>query len=437
MSSTLPIVEPSATLVVLDLVGIFVFAISGALVAVRKDLDVFGVLVLAGTTGLGGGFLRDVLIDATPPAALADWRYLLVPVAAGLLTFWFHPALGRMERTVTVFDAFGLGLFCVTGALKALDYGLGPVPAALMGMVTGIGGGMARDVLAGRVPAVFRGELYATPALAGAFVAVLGARLELPVVRRGRGRGRPVHDLAAARDVAALAGPDAHGARQRLTPLAASVAEDPAQVGVGEDPVGVEPVAHREELPEARVRRREVGRGPGVHLAPVRASVVGAHDRLHRREVRRVVPPSERWWVWKARYIVSRPNAVDSGTSSAGATRTSTGKLIRQSAASIARRASRSAGEPGLARHGVLHLPEDDVAPGGEDAVRDVAVAAGGQRPRQDPVQPRDDRGDPVGGGAGGAEDRVGEEVVVQPGRASGAAARPRRGRRRAGRCAW
>ena len=90
--------EASTTLVVLDLVGIFVFAISGALVAVRKDLDVFGVLVLAGTTGLGGGFLRDVLIGATPPAALEDWRYLLVPVAAGLVTFVFHPALGRMER---------------------------------------------------------------------------------------------------------------------------------------------------------------------------------------------------------------------------------------------------------------------------------------------------------------------------------------------------
>ena len=182
MSSTLSTVEPSATLVVLELVGIFVFAITGALVAVRKNLDVFGALVLAGTTGLGGGFLRDVLIGATPPTALADWRYLMVPVAAGLLTFWFHPALGRMERTVTVFDAFGLGLFCVTGALKALDYGLGPVPAALMGMVTGIGGGMARDLLASRVPVVFRGELYATPALAGAFVAVLGARQELPVV---------------------------------------------------------------------------------------------------------------------------------------------------------------------------------------------------------------------------------------------------------------
>ena len=138
-----------STLVTLDLVGIFVFAISGGLVAVRKDLDLFGVLVLAGTTGLGGGFLRDVLIGATPPAALADWRYLLVPVGAGLVTFLFHPALGRMERTVNVFDAFGLSLFCVAGAIKALDYGLGPVPAALMGMVTGIGGGMLRDLLAG------------------------------------------------------------------------------------------------------------------------------------------------------------------------------------------------------------------------------------------------------------------------------------------------
>ncbi len=171
-----------STLVAFDLVGIFVFAISGALVAVRKDLDVFGVLVLAGTTGLGGGFLRDVLIGAAPPAALADWRYLMVPIAAGLLTFVYHPTLGRMERTVTVFDAFGLSVFCVAGALKALEYGLGPLPAALMGMVTGIGGGMVRDLLAGRVPVIFRGELYATPALAGAGVAVTGTLLALPVI---------------------------------------------------------------------------------------------------------------------------------------------------------------------------------------------------------------------------------------------------------------
>ncbi|MBZ5741368.1 trimeric intracellular cation channel family protein [Nocardioides mangrovi] len=171
--------DPSTTQVVLDLLGIFVFSISGALVAVRKGLDVFGVLVLAGTTGLGGGFLRDVLIGATPPAALADWRYLIVPVAAGLLGFVFHPVVGRMERSINVLDAFGLGLFCVTGALKALDYGLGPVPAALMGMVTGIGGGMIRDLLASRVPLVFRGELYATPALAGAFVVVGLAHTDL------------------------------------------------------------------------------------------------------------------------------------------------------------------------------------------------------------------------------------------------------------------
>ncbi|MCW2867787.1 MAG: hypothetical protein JWR20_1975 [Marmoricola sp.] len=172
----------STLLLALDLAGIFVFSVTGALVAVRKRLDVFGVLVLAGTTGLGGGFLRDVLIGATPPAALADWRYLIVPVVAGLVTFWFHPALGRFERAVTVLDAAGLGLFCVTGALKALDFGLGPVPAALMGMVTGIGGGIARDLLAGRVPVILASELYATPAVLGATWAVLASRWGLDEV---------------------------------------------------------------------------------------------------------------------------------------------------------------------------------------------------------------------------------------------------------------
>ncbi|WP_307807881.1 trimeric intracellular cation channel family protein [Nocardioides xinjiangensis] len=172
----------AATLVVLDLTGIFVFAVAGALVAVRRNLDLFAALVLGGVTGLGGGFIRDVLIGATPPAALADWRYLLVPVAAGLLTFVFHPTVGRMERTITVLDAFGLALFCVTGALKALDFGLEPLPAALLGMVTGIGGGMIRDVLAGSVPVIFEGVLYATPALAGAGVVVVLDRLGLPLL---------------------------------------------------------------------------------------------------------------------------------------------------------------------------------------------------------------------------------------------------------------
>lgn len=178
----MPPAELADTVVLLDLVGIFAFATTGALVAVRKNLDVFAALVLAGVTGLGGGFIRDVLIGATPPAALADWRYLLVPLAAGLVTFAFHPTVGRLERLVTVFDAFGLSLFCVAGALKALDHGLGPVPAALMGMVTGIGGGMLRDVLTARVPVVFSGGLYATPALAGAAVAVVMDLWDMPLV---------------------------------------------------------------------------------------------------------------------------------------------------------------------------------------------------------------------------------------------------------------
>ncbi|RHW27284.1 trimeric intracellular cation channel family protein [Nocardioides immobilis] len=168
-------------LLVLDLLGIAVFAVSGALVAVRQRLDIIGVLVLATVTGLGGGWIRDVLIGDTPPASLEDWRYLLVPVAAGLLAFWFHPAIERMDRLVIVFDAFGLGLFGVAGALKAAEHGLGPIPAAILGMVTCIGGGLLRDVLAGQVPVVLSsGELYAIPALAGSAVAAIGFELGAP-----------------------------------------------------------------------------------------------------------------------------------------------------------------------------------------------------------------------------------------------------------------
>jgi uncharacterized membrane protein YeiH len=175
-----PPTELPVPLFVLDMLGVFVFAVSGALLGVRRQFDIFGVLVLAGATGLGGGFIRDVLIDAAPPAALADWRYLLVAVAAGLLTSGFHPAVGRMERLINVFDACGLALFCALGAGKATAAGLGLVPAALMGMVTAIGGGVIRDLLAGGQPIVFRGQLYAIPALAGATVVVLGLALGLP-----------------------------------------------------------------------------------------------------------------------------------------------------------------------------------------------------------------------------------------------------------------
>ncbi|KAA1399626.1 trimeric intracellular cation channel family protein [Aeromicrobium ginsengisoli] len=160
-------------LLVLDLAGIAVFASTGALVGVRKELDVFGVTVLALITGLGGGVLRDVLIGSVPPAALEDWRYLVVPAATALAVFVFHPAFGRMERQIMVLDAVGLALFCVTGAVKADEAGLNVLAASVLGTLSGIGGGMLRDVVAGRVPVIFRGELYATPAFAGAFVATV------------------------------------------------------------------------------------------------------------------------------------------------------------------------------------------------------------------------------------------------------------------------
>jgi uncharacterized membrane protein YeiH len=158
-------------LLVLDLAGIAVFASTGALVGVRKQLDVFGVMVLALITGLGGGVLRDVLIGAVPPAALDDWRYLAVPAATSLVVFAFHPTIGRMEKQIMVLDAVGLALFCVTGAVKADAAGLGILAASVLGLLTAVGGGMMRDLAAGRVPVVFRGELYATPAFAGALIA--------------------------------------------------------------------------------------------------------------------------------------------------------------------------------------------------------------------------------------------------------------------------
>jgi uncharacterized membrane protein YeiH len=162
-------------LLALDLLGIAVFAISGGLVAVRRGLDLVGVVTLGSATALGGGLIRDVLIGAVPPPGLADWRYLLGAMVAGVLAFFFHPALGRMERTITVFDAGGLGLFCVAGAFKASEHGLGPLPAAVLGALTGVGGGVIRDVLVREVPAILRrGELYAIPALSGSGLAVAG-----------------------------------------------------------------------------------------------------------------------------------------------------------------------------------------------------------------------------------------------------------------------
>ena len=155
----------------LNLAGTFVFGLSGGLAAVRAKLDLFGVIVLAAVVGLAGGITRDLLIG-TPPATFRDWRYLGATAAAGLVCFFARPALERFQRSVLVVDAVGLGLFCVTGASKAVDYGLGAAQAVILGAITGIGGGMLRDVLLREVPTVLRHDLYAIPALLGAGVLV-------------------------------------------------------------------------------------------------------------------------------------------------------------------------------------------------------------------------------------------------------------------------
>lgn len=156
----------------LDLVGVFVFALTGGLVAVKKRLDLFGVLVLAAAAALGGGVLRDLLIGDTPPVGISDWRLLGTAVLAGLVTFVFHPGVERISRVVRVLDAAGLATFAIGGSLKALGAGVSPLAAVLVGCITAIGGGMVRDVLAGQVPEVLRREMYALPALLGSTVLV-------------------------------------------------------------------------------------------------------------------------------------------------------------------------------------------------------------------------------------------------------------------------
>jgi len=176
----LPIIAVDTLVPVLDLAGTFVFALSGAMTGVRHRFDLFGLLVLAFAAGNVGGITRDLLIGAVPPPGIADWRYIAVPILAGLITFRWHTVIDRVRSPVLVLDAGGLALFAVSGALKALDFQLGPLTAIILDMLTGIGGGMLRDVLANEVPAVLRGDIYAVAALAGAAVVVGGRMLGLP-----------------------------------------------------------------------------------------------------------------------------------------------------------------------------------------------------------------------------------------------------------------
>ena len=165
--------EPSV-LLVLDLVGTFAFALNGALTAVRAvHVDLVGVITLGMITAVGGGIIRDILLGALPPATFVDWRYLAVAAAGGLIAFLFSRRLSRFGSAIDVLDAAGLSLFAVTGAGKALELGVGPVQAIILGTVTGVGGGTLRDVLIRRVPSVLSSGLYAIPALVGAALAVI------------------------------------------------------------------------------------------------------------------------------------------------------------------------------------------------------------------------------------------------------------------------
>jgi len=162
-------------LLVLNLAGTFVFGLSGGLAGVQARLDAFGVVVLAVVVGLAGGITRDLLIGI-PPQTFRDWRYLAVAGGAGLVAVLAQPALERLERPILVLDAAGLALFCVTGASTALDHRVGAVEAVVLGAITGVGGGVLRDILVREIPVVLRTGLYAIPALVGAAIVVGAAK---------------------------------------------------------------------------------------------------------------------------------------------------------------------------------------------------------------------------------------------------------------------
>lgn len=165
-------------LLALDLAGTFAFALNGAMTGLEAArLDIVGMLTLGMVTALGGGILRDILIDALPPATFSSWPYLTVAAGGALIAFFLSRQLRqRFTLPIELLDAAGLSLFCVTGATKSLDYGLGAVPAVILGAVTAVGGGTIRDVLVRRVPTVLTSGLYAIPALIGAAIAVTTVR---------------------------------------------------------------------------------------------------------------------------------------------------------------------------------------------------------------------------------------------------------------------
>lgn len=170
-----------ALLFTLDLMGTFVFAVEGAMAAIRGDLDFLGLKVLSFATALGGGIIRDLLIGAVPPASIRDWRYGVTAFVGGGAVFFFYDFVRAIPpQLIVILDAAGLSLFAVAGAGKALAYEIHPFIAVLMGGITGVGGGTVRDVLLATIPTVLRADVYATAALSGATVMIVGLKLRAP-----------------------------------------------------------------------------------------------------------------------------------------------------------------------------------------------------------------------------------------------------------------
>lgn len=163
-----------------DWIGTLAFALSGGLVGVHKRFDIFGVLFLAFVVSVFGGVMRDLLIGAVPPVAITDLHYFALAMAGGLVTFYWYPHVRSLQSKILLFDALGLALFAVAGTEKAVLHGIHPVMAALLGMITGIGGGMARDVLAGEIPFVLKGDIYALAALSAGSIVSAGHAMGMP-----------------------------------------------------------------------------------------------------------------------------------------------------------------------------------------------------------------------------------------------------------------
>lgn len=172
--------NPDFLLLVVDLAGVLVFAVEGALAGIGAELNLLGLMVVAFATALGGGMIRDLLIGAVPPNSVRDWRYPATAFAGGGAVFFFYQFFQRVPAELMItLDAAGLALCAIAGAGKAIEFGINPLLAVLMGGVTGVGGGTIRDVLLTRVPGVLRADVYAAAALAGAVVVVMGLRLKL------------------------------------------------------------------------------------------------------------------------------------------------------------------------------------------------------------------------------------------------------------------